>query len=207
MSKNDNNSGYTSEKHKENQGSTDIGTENEDLEIVGINGHDQAEGVEAAVDGPDADEQLEKVKNDLLYLQAEFENYKRKAIKERSDLIKFGSEHLVRDLLGVLDIFNMALNSEVTAENFEQFHQGVIMTSKELENCLERFGVRKLSAQGNAFDPSLHEALSSEESNEVEPGHVLRVFKDAYKMHDRIIRPAQVVVAKAATDNGNDESN
>ena len=168
--------------------------EADDIEIV------DTDDKEAVPEEPSLEEQLEKSKNDFLYLQAEFENYKRKAIKERSDLIKYGSEHLIRDLLNVLDIFSMALESEVTEENYQQFHQGVEMTSKELDSCLERYGVRKLPALGQAFDPSIHEALSSEESNEVDAGHVLRVFKEAYKMHERVIRPAQVVVAKASVE-------
>lgn len=141
-------------------------------------------------------EQAEKFKNDFLYLRAEFENYKRNAIKERSDLLKYGGERLVRDLLEVVDNFERALSVNVSAENFGTFKQGVEMTAQELKSLLGRHNVIEVPAQGAPFDPAVHEALSSEASDQMAPGHVLRVFKKPYKMHDKVIRPGQVVVAK-----------
>jgi molecular chaperone GrpE len=141
-------------------------------------------------------EQSEKYKNDFLYLRAEFENYKRNAIKERSEAIKFGAERLVNEVLGVTDNFERALQAKVTPENLSTYIQGVEMTAKELNNVLQRNGVSELKVEGMAFDPNTMEALSSEATNEVAPGHVFRVFKKAYKLHDKVIRPAQVVVAK-----------
>jgi molecular chaperone GrpE len=85
---------------------------------------------------------------------------------------------------------------KVTAENFQTFAQGVQMTAQELRSMLAKHGVTELKSDGVPFDPNAHEALTSEASDEVEPGHVLRTFKKAYKLHDKIIRPAQVVVAK-----------
>lgn len=141
-------------------------------------------------------EQAEKFKNDFLYLRAEFENYKRNAIKERADLLKYGGERLVRDLLEVVDNFERALGVTVNAENFNTFKQGVDMTAQELKSLLQRHSVTEIPAQGVAFDPTVHEALSSEASDQMAPGHVLRVFKKPYKLHDKVIRPGQVVVAR-----------
>lgn len=143
-------------------------------------------------------DQAEKYKNDYLYLRAEFENYKKHAIKERSDLTKFGAERLAKDLLGVLDNFERALQFQVTPENVNQFRQGVEMTEKELKNLLQRHGIAEVPAEGLPFDPAAHEALTNEISDKVAPGHVLRVFQKAYKLHDKLIRPAQVVVAGKA---------
>ncbi len=141
-------------------------------------------------------EEAEKYKNDFLYLRAEFENYKRHAIKERSDLTKYGAERFVRDFLEIMDNFERALSVDVNPENFKTIIQGVQMTASEIKSTLQRHGVTEVTTEGVPFDPSVHEALSSEASNDVAPGHVLRVFKKAYKMHDKLIRPAQVVVAK-----------
>lgn len=141
-------------------------------------------------------EQTEKYKNDYLYLRAEFENYKRNAIKERSEALKYGSERIVNEILGVADNFERALQTKVTPESLNTYIQGVEMTANELKSVLQRNGVTEVKCDGAAFDPNFMEALSSEPTNEVPPGHVARVFKKAYKLHDKVIRPAQVVVAK-----------
>lgn len=143
-------------------------------------------------------EQAEKYKNDYLYLRAEFENYKKHMIKERSELMKYGAERVARDLLGVIDNFERALAVQVTPENAPMFRQGVEMTASELRQALSRHGITEVAAEGQPFDPAVHEALSSEVSATVPSGHVLRVFQKAYKLHDKLIRPAQVVVAKSA---------
>lgn len=138
----------------------------------------------------------EKSKNDYLYLRAEFENYKRNAIKERSDLIKYSSERLIVDVLNVVDNFERALQTPPNSENLSTYAKGIEMTATELKNVLNKFGVSEVNSEKMAFDPMAHEALASEETAEVPEGHVFRVFKKAYKLHDKLIRPAQVVVAK-----------
>ena len=141
-------------------------------------------------------EQTEKYKNDYLYLRAEFENYKRNAIKERSDAMKYGAERLINEVLGVVDNFERALQTKVTPESLSTYIQGVEMTASELKSVLQKNGVTEVKCEGAAFDPNYMEALSSEPTNEVPSGHVARVFKKAYKLNDKMIRPAQVVVAK-----------
>jgi molecular chaperone GrpE len=141
-------------------------------------------------------EQTEKFKNDYLYLRAEFDNYKRNAIKERSEALKFGAERLINEVLGVTDNFERALQAKVTPDNLSTYIQGVEMTASELKSVLQKNGVTELKVEGMPFDPNTMEALSSEPTTEVAPGHVFRVFKKAYKLHDKVIRPAQVVVAK-----------
>lgn len=142
--------------------------------------------------------ELEKAKSDYLYLLAEFDNYRKNAIKERSELVKFGPERFVREFLGVFDDFERALETEVTSENTGSFRDGVKMIAAELKALLGKFGVEEIKSEGSPFDPSMHEALSSEPHGELPPGHVVRVFKKAYKMHDKLIRPAQVTVSSAA---------
>jgi molecular chaperone GrpE len=139
----------------------------------------------------------EKYKNDFLYLRAEFDNYKKHAIKERSDMAKYGSERLLIEILGVMDNFDRALELKATPENLDTYVQGVRMTANELRGMVQKFGVTEVNSQGSSFDPMVHEALGAEETDEVKEGYIYRVFKKAYKLHDKIIRPAQVIVAKA----------
>lgn len=145
--------------------------------------------------------QVEKYKNDYLYLRAEFDNYRRNVVKERSDLIKYGNERLLVDVLGVLDNFERALEFKVTPENLANFVKGMEMTQSELKSVLQKFGVTEVASQGQPFDPSIHEALSSEETDAVPAGSISRVFKKPYKLHDKVIRPGQVVVAKEPVSN------
>lgn len=139
---------------------------------------------------------LEKAKSDYLYLYAEFENYKKNAIKERSDLRKFGAERLAVEILNVLDIFETALQTQPTAETLDSYKKGIEMTAVELKNALLRNGIEEIPSQGAPFNPAHHEALSQEETDDLPEGYISRVFKKPYKLFDRVIRPGQVVVSK-----------
>lgn len=143
-----------------------------------------------------AQEAAEKAKNDFLYLRAEFENYKKHAIRERSEAQKYGAERLLNEVLGVLDNFDRALSFKITPDNQATYVQGVEMTATELRTLLTRNGISEVPCEGMPFDPLMHEALSAEASSTIPSGHIVRVFKKAYKLHDKLIRPAQVVVAQ-----------
>lgn len=152
----------------------------------------------AATDAPKktdleiAQEETAKWKNEYLYMRAEFENYKRNALKERSDLLKFGSERICRDLLEVVDNFERALEQKAANENFVK---GIELIAKELKDALVKNGITEVASHGQQFNPQFHEAISSEVTAEFPEGHVSRVFKKPYKLHDKIIRMGQVVVA------------
>jgi molecular chaperone GrpE len=144
---------------------------------------------------PQPNPELEKAKSDYLYLLAEFDNYRKNAIKERSEMSKYGAERFIRDFLGILDDFELALNSD--SSNVESFRQGVKMIAGEMRSLLQKHGVEEVKSEGKPFDPGVHEALSSEPRDDMPPGHVANVFKKAYKLHDKLIRPAQVTVSSA----------
>lgn len=168
---------------------SEISVDEADDNVTPINeaqGSDELEKLKAEAD---------KYKNEYLYLMADFENYKKQAIKERSQLIKFGSERLIVSLLEVMDNLERALQTEVTPENLDSFVDGVKMTRAELSKVLKNFGVEEVQSEGVAFDPNVHEALSSQQTSDVPEGHIVSAFKKAYKLHDRVVRPAQVVVA------------
>ncbi len=141
-------------------------------------------------------EELEKIKKDYLYLRADFDNFKKAAIRERSELVKYGAERVVVDLLDLLDNFDRALALELTPENMGSFKEGLALTRGAFQKMLSKFGVTAVESLGQPFDPNMHEALSSEETDNLAPGHITQEFKKAYKLHDKLIRPAQVVVAK-----------
>jgi molecular chaperone GrpE len=141
--------------------------------------------------------EAEKFKNDFLYLRAEFENYKRNAIKERSDLLKYGGERLARDLVGVLDNFERALAVEIKPEALDTYTKGVQMTAQELKTVLEKHGIKEVPSEKTPFDPAIHEALGSEPSTAVQDGHVLRVFEKPYRFHEKLLRVGRVIIARS----------
>jgi molecular chaperone GrpE len=161
--------------------------------------------------GADATEQdlkaqLSQARSEFLYLRAEFDNYKKNVIRERSELVKYGSERLLVSLLGVLDILDQALATRVTPENLDSFAKGIQLTRSEFAAALDKFGVKEMECLGQPFNPNHHQALSSEPSKHYPPGTVSTVFKKPYKLHDRLIRPAQVIVAQDPASDRNDPS-
>jgi molecular chaperone GrpE len=142
-----------------------------------------------------AKEEASKWKNDYLYLRAEFDNFRKHSIKERSDLTKYGAERFLQDFLDVMDNFDRAVSSKPTADNLSSYAIGVEMIAKEIKTVLSKHGVTSEDCKGIAFDPVKHEALGTEPSSEIPPGHISRVIKLPYKLHDKLLRPAQVLVA------------
>ena len=159
---------------------------------------EEIEDVETPViDIPDpAESNKPDYEKDYLYLRAEFDNYKKQAIKERSQLLKYGAERLAIDLLETIDVFNSALENKVTAENYEEFVKGIELTHQQLKSTLEKHGIKELPAVGEVFDPTKHEALSSLATSDFAPGHIAQVFKAPYNYHDKLLRAGQVIVAK-----------
>lgn len=158
---------------------------------------DNQEGAAVELSPEDKLQQMEK---EHLYLRAELENIKRQNIKERSQLLKYGGERLARDLLTTLDVFQSALASEVTEQNFKEFVKGIEMTAQSLTATLEKHGVTEVKAIGQPFDPNTQEALSSEPSDEYPEGYVTQVFKAPFKFHDKLLRAGQVIVSRAKTE-------
>jgi len=140
---------------------------------------------------------LDQSQKDNLYLRAEFDNFRKNSIKERSELIKYGPERFILKLVEVLDNFDRALETKPTTETLDSYVKGFELTSSQLYKLLEESGVKKVSPLNEDFDPKVHQALSSEVSDKVKPGKILRVFKPAYMFYEKVMRPAQVVVSAA----------
>jgi molecular chaperone GrpE len=134
----------------------------------------------------------------LLRTTADFENFKKRAAREKQDAIKFANEGLLQKLIPVLDNFDMALAATQTtqAEAVQSLQTGINMIHQQLRNALLEAGLEEIDATGKTFDPNLHEAVSQQESADVPEGHVLQQLRKGYKLRERLLRPASVVVAK-----------
>ncbi len=130
-----------------------------------------------------------------LRLRAEFENFKKRMEKEKADSIKFGNESLLRAILPIIDNLDRAIEHGKDLAECSSLLEGVRMTHKQFIGILERFGMKTFSAQGEIFDPERHEALYHEESDQ-EPNRVIGEVEKGYLFHDRLLRPAKVIVSK-----------
>ena len=141
-----------------------------------------------------ADENWER----LLRTTADMDNFKKRAQREREEAIKFANESLIKKLVPILDNFDMALAaaSQNQAATPQALQTGVAMIHQQLRNMLLESGLEEVDASGKPFDPNWHEAVAQQESADVPEGHVLQQMRKGYKLRDRLIRPATVVVAK-----------
>jgi molecular chaperone GrpE len=135
----------------------------------------------------------------LLRTTADFDNFKKRAAREKQDAIKFANESLLQKLIPVLDNFDMALAAAQTSaggEAVQSLQTGVNMIYQQLKTALTESGLEELDAANKPFDPNLHEAVSQKETTEVPEGHVVQQLRKGYKFRERLLRPASVVVAK-----------
>jgi molecular chaperone GrpE len=145
-------------------------------------------------------QQLDAVQDQLMRVAAEFENYKKRMERERSKLLKYAGENILRDLLATLDNLDRAVEQgsadvEDSGKQLQSMLEGIELTRKGLVATLERYGVEPLSAIGMTFNPDEHDALTMEASEEIPSNHVLREFAKGYRFKDRVLRHAQVVVS------------
>ena len=146
-----------------------------------------------------ADEHWER----LLRTTADFENFKKRAVRERTEAAQFANVAMLQKLLPILDNFEMALTAAQTAqgEKLASLQAGVAMIHQQFKNVLLETGLEEVDASGQLFDPALHEAVSEQESSDVPEGHVLQQLRKGYKLRERLLRPAIVVVAKKPSNN------
>lgn len=134
----------------------------------------------------------------LLRTTADFDNFKKRAAREKIEAAQYANFSLIQKLLPVLDNFEMALTAAQTAEGdkLASFQSGIVMIQQQLKAALAETGLEEIEAAGQPFDPNLHEAISEQESAEVAEGRVLQQLRKGYKLKDRLVRPATVIVAK-----------
>jgi molecular chaperone GrpE len=126
-------------------------------------------------------------------VQADFENYRKRAAREQERLVAHAHERLVRELLPVLDDLERALGAAERHED-AQLVEGVKLVEQSLRNALRKEGVVEIETDG-AFDPHVHEALLTQPGGDAEPGSVLEVVQRGYRVGDKVVRPARVIVA------------
>jgi len=124
---------------------------------------------------------------------AELENVRKRAARDVENAHKFAIERFATDLLAVCDSLEMALAADDASS--EALREGSEATLKQLSTVLQRFGVEAVDPEGEPFDPALHEAMTMQPSDSVEPGSVIAVFQKGYALNGRLLRPARVVVA------------
>jgi molecular chaperone GrpE len=135
----------------------------------------------------------EKVREDWLRAKAETDNVRRRGQEDVSKAHRFGIEGFSSALLAVKDSLDAALTVENTS--IESFKEGVELTARQLDSVFEKFAIREINPQGEKFDPHRHQAISTIEAD-AEPNTVVQVLQKGYLLHDRVIRPALVIVAK-----------
>jgi molecular chaperone GrpE len=135
----------------------------------------------------------------VLRTAAEFDNYKKRIAREKQEAAKYINEPILQKLIPVLDNFEMAFAATGSNQNtsVQSLQTGVNMILNQLKNVLAETGLEPIDAVGQKFDPNLHEALSQQETNEVPEGQVVQQLRRGYKLRDRLLRPAAVVVSKS----------
>jgi molecular chaperone GrpE len=142
-----------------------------------------------------ADEHWER----LLRTTADLENFKKRAAREKDEARRFANETILQKLIPVLDNFDMALAAAQNSQagNVHSLQAGINMIHQQLKNALVESGLEEVDAAGKMFDPNLHEAVSQKETSEAPEGQVVQQMRKGYRLRDRLLRPASVVVAKA----------
>ena len=144
---------------------------------------------EEAAEKPASEE--EELQTKYMRLMADFQNFKRRAEKEKLDNAAYANEKIVVQLLEVMDNFERALEHEAG----EEFKKGMVMIFDQLQSVLEKAGVEEIDTEDADFDPNFHNAVMMEDTEEVESGKVSAVLQKGYKLHGKVIRPSMVKVA------------
>lgn len=141
----------------------------------------------------------DEFKDRYLRTLADFENYRKRADREKSDFFKYAMQGVLKDLLPILDNFDRALDH---AEEGDDFHKGVLLIYKQLLDVLQKHGVKPINESGVRFDPNIHEGVIREENASVPSQTVTAVLQKGYFLHDRVLRPAMVKVAVGGPEQG-----
>jgi molecular chaperone GrpE len=186
---------HTESQHQEPQGDNDV-FENDD-------GNDAVDEHSALRDALQKLAQAETLimhqKDEVLRVQAEMQNLRRRTELDVEKAHKFGQEKLSAELLAVMDNLERALQVAVDRENesVKSLLQGVELTLKTFSDCFRKFGIAQLDPLGEPFDPQVHQAMVMQENPNVDPDTVTAVMQKGYTLHGRVLRPAMVMVSKA----------
>ena len=181
--------------------------ENEVLE-EDISSGETEQSAEETADGKTSDIEVElaETQDRLLRATADFENYKKRRQREAEELLRYGHESLVRELIPVLDSFERAILSSEGTRDYESFHDGVDLILQQLRDVLQRAGVTRIWPEGEEFDPHRHESVGICSHEEIKTDHIAVVLEPGYEINGRVVRPPKVlIVGSADTDESDRE--
>ena len=187
----------------------------EDVSLEGAQNEEAAREEEPADEEDALEEEVNTLKEEnghlrdqLLRKTADFENYRKRMLREKQDTVKFGNQEILKDLVDVIDNFERALNSSGESKDFDSFYDGISMIEQQFSNMLaSKYNLTKMTDSGEEYDPNCHEALMMEETDEVKVPTVMEIFQTGYMLHDRVLRPAKVKVGKPAASAAADDKN
>ena len=174
---------------------------------------DNVEETESEVQSPPSSEEYNRMKEELagaiaknaeyeersdrmLRTIADYENLKKRAVREKAEFFKFAVEGVIKDLILIVDSIERGIESGKESKDFDSLNEGIQLIHKQLGELLKKRDVTVIEAQGEPFDPNLHEAVMHIESEEVEENAVIEEFQRGYLLHDRVIRPSMVSVSR-----------
>ena len=164
----------------------------EEKEVEKEKVEEQTEEQEETKEPEQAPEEQESER--YMRLMAEFQNFKKRAAKEKTDIHAYANEKLMNELLPVLDNFERAL--ETKTEEVESYAKGMELIFSQMKTALENHGLKEIEALGEDFDPNKHSAVMNEDSDEYESGKVCKVLQKGYELNGKVIRPSMVSVSK-----------
>lgn len=151
--------------------------------------------------------EVSSLKDQYLRKQADFENFRRRMQREKADTATYANQQLLLDIITIIDDFERAIKSAEESEDFNAFHDGIVMIEKQFTSMLERkWGLQRFDAEGEEFDPQKHEAVASQPAPGADSATVAEEFQKGYMLHDRVLRSAKVKVAMPAPAESDDES-
>ena len=164
---------------------------------------ERAEATPAPTDSPEAQlaqarAEADRYRDLALRNQADHENFRKRVQREKDDAIRYANMDLLERLIQILDNFEYGLTAARQSPEGAAILSGMEMVGKQLHDFLKQYGVDPVAAEGQKFDPHVHEAVAQETSKEVPEGHVISQLRRGFKLKDRLIRPASVVVSKGA---------
>jgi molecular chaperone GrpE len=152
------------------------------------------------------EEEAKETYDRLLRVSADFENYKKRSTREMEEFRKYANQSLLKEMLSVVDNLELAINSSRDGKSTDKtLIEGLDLTLNEILRVFEKFNVKPIAAQGETFDPAYHEAVMREETDDYPENTVISEFQKGYLIHDRLLRPAMVVVAVPKTTTRKDK--
>jgi molecular chaperone GrpE len=141
----------------------------------------------------------DELQNKYLRAAAELDNLRKRSVRDREEIASRTRANIIGDLLPAVDAFRLGLQDAQTREEAKSVVEGFAMVMTQMESILGEHGLSLIDATGQPFDTSLHEAVSHEASEDIEEGHVIYTVRTGYKLGDRLLRPAAVVISKGST--------